>query len=243
MDFHASARAVYVPRPGGRCTWMCAGFRPRQDAESETSRVATCVVSAPSGKGLSLVAFFGPTKKVTRPKAEAVAVVLAVLAVLAVLVVRYGTSEIKCVRLKEGHFSLLSAKRSNQKKWPSPTGPPLARRALCGFSDSASCLGRKTACIHARSPSDQGTWPADTGQGSRATALQRPRQRQSQPQPQPTIPATSPSPPTPRSVPAPASRRPAAVPPTAARQCPTTSRTPSAPGSGSAATAASAGQA
>ena len=188
------------------------------------------------GEGPFFGYFLWSYKESNQRKAEAVAVVLAVF------VVRYGTSEIKCFRLKAGHFSLLRAKRSNQNKWLSPAGPP-ARRALRRFSHSASCLGRKTACIHARSPSGLGTWPAVADQGPRATALQRPKQRQPQPQPQSTIPATSPSPPTPRSVPAPASRRPAAAPPTAGRQCPTTSRTPSAPGSGSVATAASAGQA
>src|SRR5688500_7235004 len=54
-------------RPGGRRTWMCAVFRPSQDGESENARVIEFFrLCFQLRKGISLVTFFVPAKKVTR---------------------------------------------------------------------------------------------------------------------------------------------------------------------------------
>ena len=68
-----------------------------------------------------------------------------------------------------GLLSLKGPKKVTKER-PFPDGTPLARTVPRGFSDSASCLCRKTTGIHAGRLSGLAPWAAIEDQGSTATA-------------------------------------------------------------------------
>ncbi|TWH99916.1 hypothetical protein IP90_02923 [Luteimonas cucumeris] len=62
---------------------------------------------------------------------------------------------------QSGHFLLMGPRESNQREGPSPTNQSGQWDSGSRFSESASCLHRKTAAIHGRRPTGLGSYAAE----------------------------------------------------------------------------------
>ncbi|VXB57114.1 hypothetical protein LUTEI9C_30293 [Luteimonas sp. 9C] len=143
-----------------RCTShtrRAAGMDARRFPTEPGWRVGKCrnerlAGFASSGRRFSLVPFLlGSTKRNELGRASGRKRLTLLLRLFA-----YGDIQDQTLPLalrRAGSFLLLAQKKRNQRKRPSPTHPQPAAARATGFSNSASCLGRKTPHIHVRRPS------------------------------------------------------------------------------------------